>query len=474
MAMCLAALVQGADGAVQVFDPNSDLEMLHLAVMFSGLVVFTVLVEFLTHKLDHMLHHHHEQFAKLAAKIYKELMILGMISFVLTMCLQAEQQTALSTIFGTKSWLVAFEFGHLAIFFLAIGTILQGLYFLFIMIATAKAWDDYANQEASHLLEDRAAGKRGLCDYMPPIIGFFGCCKSHRSNVDFAILHDFFLQTHLLPLNFDFSKYLWETLAIYSTEAIEIEHYTWLFLLIVVWLNYGRVAAHLTQQGNFHCGCEYPKYFEQPCGCAGIRDGCNATGCPDGYDYGDTGGNSSSGSSNNNSNSNSSGSESAASSGRRLLSERRRTGGPLGRILATPSFKEVAKASGTTSKKASTELPAQCNVETDTYVYHHGNAKKTGGRAAEATASSSYSYSTATTAATATTGGRLLGSTTDEYVFFCYCFSLSHCIFFHHRVFSFVLFFPPLKRFSLTFCCSSLSVSVLFVSSNAVLPLSSL
>ena len=91
VAFALLCLVVPAGAGVQVFDPNKDLPSMQTGVMMTFLILFTIIFEYLTHKLNHITQEHHHAFVELVAKIYKEIMILGFISFTLTMCLQLEQ-----------------------------------------------------------------------------------------------------------------------------------------------------------------------------------------------------------------------------------------------------------------------------------------------------------------------------------------------------------------------------------------------
>ena len=63
-AVLLFLLFGEADAGVQVFDPNEDLQMLQCTYMMSALIIFTVLFETITHKLDHFLGEHHPAFSR--------------------------------------------------------------------------------------------------------------------------------------------------------------------------------------------------------------------------------------------------------------------------------------------------------------------------------------------------------------------------------------------------------------------------
>ena len=61
------------------------------------------------------------------------------------------------------------------------------------------------------------------------------------------------------------------------TEAIEIELTTWLLIIALLWLNYGRLLLGITSQASYVCGCAFPVYEEKPCGCLGVNASYSAS-----------------------------------------------------------------------------------------------------------------------------------------------------------------------------------------------------
>lgn len=68
------------------------------------------------------------------------------------------------------------------------------------MYKTAKVWDTYDKTSAKKILADRHAGKKRWNDRCGACFDFFTPCNSVRSNIEFLVLHEFFMETHLLPL----------------------------------------------------------------------------------------------------------------------------------------------------------------------------------------------------------------------------------------------------------------------------------
>jgi hypothetical protein len=97
-----------------------------------GLVMFTMCLEHLLHMLEHSLRTH-PAFLKMVGKMYKELMILGVVSFGLIM--------TISSVKLPDGALVTFEFVHVWIFLVAVFFIIHSVLFMGLMSRAKKKWD---------------------------------------------------------------------------------------------------------------------------------------------------------------------------------------------------------------------------------------------------------------------------------------------------------------------------------------------
>ena len=71
--LALSTLPANVNGAAKVFDPGLGLDMQNTCVMITILVIFTIIIDSLTEKLEDVLQGHHPQFKTLVAKVYKEI-----------------------------------------------------------------------------------------------------------------------------------------------------------------------------------------------------------------------------------------------------------------------------------------------------------------------------------------------------------------------------------------------------------------
>ena len=62
------------------------------------------------------------------------------------------------------------------------------------------------------LLEERGGRGRSFKGSGTALYDFLAlckCCMTTRANIEFMVMHNFFIETHTLPLDFDFPKYVY-------------------------------------------------------------------------------------------------------------------------------------------------------------------------------------------------------------------------------------------------------------------------
>lgn len=117
------------------------------SLLFSALVVFTLLWEYLTQFLEARVHNHHA-YQELLERVFKELTLLGLLSFALFVV-----QDSLSVEIS-HSLLVSFEFAHYLIFFMALIFVLFALVSMRGCLATKRQWDTAAATSVHQVCED--------------------------------------------------------------------------------------------------------------------------------------------------------------------------------------------------------------------------------------------------------------------------------------------------------------------------------
>jgi hypothetical protein len=97
-----------------------------LSFMFALIIVFTLLFEIVIHRIDHFAAKHGRHFRNIVEQTYKELMLLGAVSFALTLFKQSGGEHA--PVIGSQFKEDLLEFAHMALFFLGL------FYVIFILV----------------------------------------------------------------------------------------------------------------------------------------------------------------------------------------------------------------------------------------------------------------------------------------------------------------------------------------------------
>ena len=95
--------------AVSVFNANVDWTKLSICMI--ALIVFTIAFELMVHEIEHAVKPH-KYYKEMVEKLFKELMILGFVSFSLLLAVELGTDP-------TTEWFVTLEVAHLWIFFVA-------------------------------------------------------------------------------------------------------------------------------------------------------------------------------------------------------------------------------------------------------------------------------------------------------------------------------------------------------------------
>jgi len=217
-------------------------------IAFICTIVFLIAIENLTRGVENLLQGS-EIYNKMLQKIYKELMIMGFVSFTVAMY-QAFKHPE-----ETDAWFTAIDFVGYVLFFVAIFFVAHSLY---IMTLSMISSNQYAQMHATSLADtldiyddsQRNMWSRFLFHmrYLP--------FSSARRKVEFKIIYALFRDTYWLPGDFDYGAYLSGCLASYSLNLINIENGTWAIMVILCLLNYARMRVF----GNEMWNCEGFKF----------------------------------------------------------------------------------------------------------------------------------------------------------------------------------------------------------------------
>jgi hypothetical protein len=178
---------------------------------------------------------------RLFQKIYKELMIMGFISFVIML---VSQKAVYKSI-----WFHAFEVVHIVIFFIAFFFVIQALGLIIFSILRGRRLSKFAQMSSQQIVKKFDQSTKSTDIDFPPaqwslINYFFFYAPSSfrfprvREAMEYKILETFFIRIHFLPTEFNFSKYLNESYKLYVMELVEVPPALLTLLMVIVVFNY--------------------------------------------------------------------------------------------------------------------------------------------------------------------------------------------------------------------------------------------
>jgi hypothetical protein len=201
------------------------------SLLFSCLVLVTLTWEYLTERLQHVLEEH-GAYKELLEKVYRELTLLGLLSFGLFI------KTDTSAAHMDPRLLHAFEFAHYLIFFMAMIFVLFTLVSMRGCLASKRQWDRAAAGSV-HAICDAyirrlQQGRVSCWSRLLRAVGLYEMQLSFSSEqqaIEWFILRVMFLREYGVSIHFDFSKYARKSLTNAIMRGVRITPATWAFML---------------------------------------------------------------------------------------------------------------------------------------------------------------------------------------------------------------------------------------------------
>lgn len=188
-------------------------------------------------------------YGKMVKLIYRELMLMGIISFILTMY-EALFSDASTVVTEKTIWLEGIEISHMFLFFLAIFFMTHAGYLMRMSIRVTKELRQLYLVPMKTLLTDLAnLNDSSLARFLYRITFTPITLSPVRDRAEFKVLQCLFQDTYKISVGFDFAAYLQGCLERYSLKTIEIGPLNWAVVVIIVVLNYFRSQG----SGIFDC-----------------------------------------------------------------------------------------------------------------------------------------------------------------------------------------------------------------------------
>jgi hypothetical protein len=201
-------------------------------------ICFICMFEFVTGVLEYSLEDH-PLYNRMVQNIYKELMQMGLISFVIVL-IEANQHV-------DHTWFLAIDFAHMLLFFVALFFVVHAFYLMFLSYRSSKYHLKLNIQSLGTLLHNfKHKNKWETFLFWVPLFSL----SQLQDTMEYKIAHVLFRDTYYrLPREFNFSLYLTKCLDHYALKTMEVGLFSWIFVGILVVANFVRVYL----DGPFSC-----------------------------------------------------------------------------------------------------------------------------------------------------------------------------------------------------------------------------
>lgn len=223
-------------GLIQSLDPILSLKT------FVAVVAFIILFEYVTEIIEYLLEESYA-YSKMLQIIYKELMLMGVISFGIIMYEAANENTSA----GMYDTIVAIDFVHIMLFYLTIFFVVHAFYLIRISIFIYRKYRHYFAMSLTDLAE-----RVGILAENPWSIANilfrsdFILLSSLRDKVEFKMVQSVFNALYLVPKNFNYSAYIAGCYGRYALKTINRSFLSWIMFLMIIIVNFLRLYIGYT------------------------------------------------------------------------------------------------------------------------------------------------------------------------------------------------------------------------------------
>ena len=211
-----------------IFAKIDEISFDNFVYVSSGVFIVLLLLERLVKFLNKWTEKH--GYDLLMEKTVNELMVLGLISFIVAIIM------AQISIQETQSYF-SFEFCHLTILFIGFAFVLQAVLLVRFVGSLGNKFSVFRRSASQSLIEKfqilsyRTNSLRyTLFHYSPFFIGF----PRFREAMEFKIIEHYFVQLYGMPYEFNFAEYMYSFFRRYVIELVEVPLISWLLVEIIL------------------------------------------------------------------------------------------------------------------------------------------------------------------------------------------------------------------------------------------------
>lgn len=206
-------------------------------VCFMMVIAFVVIVDYILGITEHLLADN-PIYDKIFRILYKELMMMGLITFLVIM-LEALYEGA------THEFYVSIDFAHILVFFQTLFFALFAILLIRMSFIYAKKYRQYSKHIVSDLISQYK--KYSITCFGRFLLGrrYLPVLNVVRA-AEYKILEKLFASHYYVPESFDFGSYLSGCFTRFALKAVNRSLVTWFVLAILFVLNFARLRTNLS------------------------------------------------------------------------------------------------------------------------------------------------------------------------------------------------------------------------------------
>lgn len=230
-------------GAISYLDPTKTLICFLFVIAF--VITFEVVIGVMEYYLEGS-----TVYNRMVQMIYKELMLMGVVSFIVIMIQAARTADSYDLAQKGSDWILGIDYSHIVLFFLTFFFVVHAFYFMRQSILSASRYRNMYSVTLPNLIKELEFVQAN------PQSSFFYYLQylplSHlRDKVEFFLTLSLFRDTYWLPVEFNYADYLSGCYSRYALRTIDRSFFTWGIILLLVILNYTREVFGMRFDG---CG----------------------------------------------------------------------------------------------------------------------------------------------------------------------------------------------------------------------------
>jgi hypothetical protein len=210
---------------------------------FILVVAFVIAVEYVLGILEYFLEGS-RLYSKMVKMIYKELMLMGMLTFCVMM-IEAVPKDEEDVI--EEEWLAAIDFSQVYLFFVTFFFVLHAFYLMMMSVSAVTEYRLMFSERTSELIESLQAVKKSFVGSFLFYRKLFPL-STPRYHAEFSLIQALFVRLYRLPEDLDFPYYLSGCFDRFALAIINRSMFTWVVLLFLVICNYARIRYNLTRR----------------------------------------------------------------------------------------------------------------------------------------------------------------------------------------------------------------------------------